>query len=584
MNMLQHTRSSGGGSVAFDFSTPTAVMLILKAVRAQSELAPSVRNEIRDLIFSYTNGKGNEAVRQTIEARLVAAGITPDNIAQASAPEKASSAPSKEVPKAGFSSGRTAPSFAGGVVVSTTAPTMPSSVEAKIPTDSASAPTTTPTPVPPSPQSPKIVPTIPKSPVAPVAAPVENISQENSVAPKSGAHDIVKPVISEAILPTNQTAPRATPAEVANSNSFDTTELLERIRVIKADINVRAGNPVNLVAMDNAIGREYMSSLLEAMKQLGSGNASTISGAMKRLEIAYEQALSVIEMNGASGKNQTNPTQAQQPAPQKAPVASSAPAMSPVPPATPAPAQRQSVPVVQRPALVQPIASAPNTSEQASVVPSHNPPLGATRANLKPVAPPAPQRPQAQQPAPAPMSTQPVPLAPTAPAKAPTRVPVGESPADIMQAAEAPSAVPIHSSRFAPAKSVAMATPLRKVEELPTLAEVKNRSESGNPLYTGEITDGLEQLLSEWSIFRKSGILGTGPRGSNHPLFLKLAGLKIPLIIAGRFEGATEEVRQSITDYMNGWRYEQGIVYEKEETFENYLRRVIRHIIDVQKK
>jgi hypothetical protein len=35
---------------------------------------------------------------------------------------------------------------------------------------------------------------------------------------------------------------------------------------------------------------------------------------------------------------------------------------------------------------------------------------------------------------------------------------------------------------------------------------------------------------------------------------------------------------------MNGWRYEQGIVYEKDETFERYLRRVIRHIIDLQNK
>jgi hypothetical protein len=33
---------------------------------------------------------------------------------------------------------------------------------------------------------------------------------------------------------------------------------------------------------------------------------------------------------------------------------------------------------------------------------------------------------------------------------------------------------------------------------------------------------------------------------------------------------------------MNGWRYEQGIIYEQDETFEHYLRRVIRHIIDSQ--
>ena len=68
-------------------------------------------------------------------------------------------------------------------------------------------------------------------------------------------------------------------------------------------------------------------------------------------------------------------------------------------------------------------------------------------------------------------------------------------------------------------------------------------------------------------------------------LFLKkISNLQIPLLLAGRFEGANQEIRQSITDYMNGWRYEQGIIYEQGETFEVYLRRVIRHIIDLQKR
>ena len=43
------------------------------------------------------------------------------------------------------------------------------------------------------------------------------------------------------------------------------------------------------------------------------------------------------------------------------------------------------------------------------------------------------------------------------------------------------------------------------------------------------------------------------------------------------------EIKQSVTDYMNGWRYEQGLTYQQGETFEHYLRRVIRHILDLQK-
>ncbi len=55
-------------------------------------------------------------------------------------------------------------------------------------------------------------------------------------------------------------------------------------------------------------------------------------------------------------------------------------------------------------------------------------------------------------------------------------------------------------------------------------------------------------------------------------------------LLAGRFEGSTPEIKRSIADYMNGWRYEEGIVHEQGETFETYLRRVIRHILDNQTK
>ena len=85
-------------------------------------------------------------------------------------------------------------------------------------------------------------------------------------------------------------------------------------------------------------------------------------------------------------------------------------------------------------------------------------------------------------------------------------------------------------------------------------------------------------------MFKKSGLLGTGPKGIEHPLYKKIKDLQIPLLLAGRFDDATKEITQSITDYMNGWRYEQGIIYKQGETFEHYLRRVIRHIIDLQKK
>ena len=113
-------------------------------------------------------------------------------------------------------------------------------------------------------------------------------------------------------------------------------------------------------------------------------------------------------------------------------------------------------------------------------------------------------------------------------------------------------------------------------------AEAKKLA-STDPLFVPDVSSGLQQLLSEWNLFKSSGIFGTGPSGMDHPLYKKLGGLTMAAVIAGRFEGATPQIKQSITDYMNGWRYEEGVVHEHAETFEHYLRRVIKHILDKQK-
>jgi hypothetical protein len=142
------------------------------------------------------------------------------------------------------------------------------------------------------------------------------------------------------------------------------------------------------------------------------------------------------------------------------------------------------------------------------------------------------------------------------------------------------------SSATAPTPITSLAetnTKLRTPEVLPDPASVESAAAGGDPLMTKQVDDGLQQLLLEWSLFKKSGLFGTGPKGREHPLFKKIAPLPITLLLAGRFDGATQEIKQSITDYMNGWRYEQGIVYEQGESFERYLRRVIKHIIDLQK-
>jgi hypothetical protein len=123
-----------------------------------------------------------------------------------------------------------------------------------------------------------------------------------------------------------------------------------------------------------------------------------------------------------------------------------------------------------------------------------------------------------------------------------------------------------------------------QVQSMAQSAEAeKKRIAELDPLLTPAVTAGLGQLLSEWGLFKSSGIFGTGPSGKDHILYQKLAPLTMAAVIAGRFEGVTPQIKQSITDYMNGWRYEEEIIHEHQETFEHYLRRVIFHILNKTK-
>lgn len=119
---------------------------------------------------------------------------------------------------------------------------------------------------------------------------------------------------------------------------------------------------------------------------------------------------------------------------------------------------------------------------------------------------------------------------------------------------------------------------------IPQPPEPEKPAAPADPLMNETVTNGLTQLLNEWKLFKAGGILGTGAKGVDHPLYKELRNLQMNLVIAGRFEGATPEVKQSIHDYMNGWRYEQGMTHDLKETFEHYLRRVVKTIIDKQQK
>jgi hypothetical protein len=452
------------GLIMFDLSSQSGVTELLLAVR-KSDLSTDDKNDLRDLVLLFTNGGRDESTRIALEQKIAALGIKA---------QPKSTPPRKEpgIDRPVIGTYRTSPHFSVPPVV----------------------PVAPPPPIPANvPVSTQVIPT---EPVVPHEEPPQ------------------VPVAIPSVVET-------IPVEVKVPNVAGQEEYLNRIREIKALVNQKVGNPVNLVDIDNAVGREYMSALLDAMKRINSG--ASADDAMRRLEAAVVSVFAVIEKNAAAPSPEV--ASAMQPMQQSIPVAPPPPAPEPVldtPIAVSVPVRTY----VQEPILADDV----HSGEPVVPVPSY--------------AAPQPQ--------------------PSTPPVSQTVYPQKfSSLADVLVA---PS-TPVPASIAPQMQQGGMASPLSMQD----------------PLSAPEVEDGLSQLLSEWSIFKKSGIFGTGPKGREHPLYKKMADLQIPLLLAGRFEGATQEVRQSLTDYMNGWRYEQGIIYERGETFEHYLRRVIRHILDLQK-
>lgn len=345
----------------------------------------------------------------------------------------------------------------------------------------------------------------------------------NSVAEEPGVADGTSVAVQTEIRSEDVTLPEApSVSEVVpevSSSPANAADPLTRIKEIKKLINEKVGNPVNLIDANNEVGREYMNALLNAMKVINGGTPDEVTLAMDRLEKAF----ATVEESISSGET----------------VVGSHPATTPrVPPTPDAPA-----------------ATAP------AVEPSPAPAVPAQPAKA-PISTPA-------SPVSATPATPATPAVPPVPAAPPTSVP---------RAVARPTTTPTQSVAATLAADNASITSqaAAKAAELAKAAE----STANDPLQAGAITDGLKQLLAEWKLFKGSGIFGTGPSGIESELYKTLAPLPMAAVIANRFEGATPEVKQSIADYMNGWRYEQTVVHEMNETFEHYLRRVIKAILD----
>lgn len=421
------------------------------------------------------------------------------------------------------------------------------------------------------------------------SAVIETPTEEAAVEITPPAAPVPEPVtvvapMETSVTSTIETTPITAPAAPIAPPAA-AIDLKSRVDQIKREVNSRIGNPVNLIAADENIGREYMSALLAAMKSVSGGGGE--QAAAERLEAAFAAARPIIEniVSNKTGspveKSTTSSSLTEKVETETEPVKPPEPVKANIQPEVPL----NKPPMVgvnsPEPLPVDTLSEIKQVTEEESKEPVsglyHRPidevetPENETsnRRGLNwllkkdekdSAIPKENQKTNAPQSVPTPLSN------------------LRHLNVQNDNEVKAEQNAPIHSLK----DSVALPEKMEKIrEEADKRAEAKKKPITD--LNDPDIQAGLEKLLAEWSLFKSSGFLGTGPKGIQHPVYKKLAPLPMAAVVAGRFEGSTPEIKQQITDYMNGWRYEQGILHEMGETFEHYLRRVIKQIIERQR-
>ena len=524
-----HSSSLPTTQAEFNVANETNVLRLLRLIH-RSPLSIESKNELRDAIFAYRIDKvtSDFAALQTLFAghdiHLTEATESP------SPDHPAAEEVTKPTPDTSDTSGpigfrRHTPHFTPPTPARTPAVTK-----------------TTPTPRPEADQAtaPTMQPAKPPTTDA-VTQEVPSPKAVKETTADTGAHKIpIKVSRPAATAPVKATADTTPSDAVTPANPPETKTTASdpeaRIKQIKHEINTQVGNPISLIDMDDAVGREYMAALLDAMKQVSIEASSAASErAMSRLENAFAAAQALLAKTP-----HTNAVDDAQPAPAPSATAAAETASTP---ASSAPIRATAAPQSPAPAEEPAPAPAPTAAPEVPTMPAASTP------------PPAPQ------------------------AVAQPEPPQAASVANIPKATAADTTN--STSISSPASEKTLST---LMEEKQDAAKSAQPAPSGDPLMSEEVSKGLAQLLSEWSIFKRSGMFGTGPNGIEHPLYETLSQLTMSSVLTGRFEGVTPEVKRSINDYMNGWRYEEGIVHEAGETFEHYLRRVVLHILDKRKK
>jgi len=536
----------------FEVDTQSGVLSFLRAIH-RSDINQDLKNDLRDAIFAYTvNGTQKNILRELSEE----AGFTVD-IQTPPAPIEKEVGQTKKVDST-FSRMRQVPQF--------TSPTHPNELvqkdinESNVVVSELQKVADIKTDVLDTPLS---VPEIPQEKVRvggekSLVRSVTDTVKEHSVVDESE--------VTPAQVPT-------TPSPVPVDKNVENP--MVRIKEIKRAVNEKVGNPISLIDTHEKIGREYMNALLAAMKTSNGGSAAEVASAMKRLEQVFETVAGLdLSKNIVKSESTASDFIEAEKHVDNSPVSGEVRKG-----VDGAPTAQTEVPDETSKVLESPETSTVHNEIDGSTVlesvPKSEPkikvesePVDVTTIDIEPKLATSVLKPEE------------------------IHQPLSSVEQNLSSVADAETAVEknVAPSKIEPMVSVAKEEQLQKLMQqnrVKEVADVKQKEEAErstmDPLMAPEVNAGLNQLLSEWSLFKSSGFFGTGPSGADHVLYKKLAPLTMAAVIAGRFEGSTPQIKQSITDYMNGWRYEEGVVHEHAETFEHYLKKVIRHILDKQK-
>lgn len=602
--------SSGDGSspneTVFDIASEHGMLQLLRAIH-RGPLKQKEKNELRDQIFALTQGektKSEKVIKVFAEAGFTVV-FGEQQSSEAKEVKEVVSAPATHV----LGRSRMQPRFSAPMapLKSPEPPSMPTKSDESKGGSSTPAPAEEKKPEPEPVREPKIEMKEPSAPSTsePQAEPVVEVptstEPEPVVKPEAKPEPTPDPMTGEPKASEVSASPKPTAEAAAEvpAPAAPVENPMERIKEIKRIVHQKVGNPIALIDTDNTVGREYMNALLAAMKSATGGRPEEVAAAMQRLELAFQAAIKVAENTPPAGTaideyvKSTTPPVTGYAAAAPEPVAS-----RPVMPEPAVTAVAQEPVTSEQPSVVSPVSPVPEPTRIAVTSAEHTAPPASTPGIDPVITTPPPDesllRPQVGETGASfipPRNPNNRPRVAPLQSAAPTPVPssVETAPAALVTPTSSVPSAPQSSlsSNSTRLMSVAKEEQLQNLMRQNQVADIEAQKQQDaamrantDPIMLPEVTAGLKQLLSEWGLFKSSGFFGTGPGGIDHPLYKKLQALTMSAVIAGRFEGATPQIKQSITDYMNGWRYEEGIVHEHTETFEHYLRRVIRHILD----